>query len=128
MMDANDRSGGVRTDASAPPFRTPDTGEQAVELVVRIAEKARGQGVASLREDAERADNELLRHGLQLLAEGANATSLQAAMGREITDATAANGGAFMARRVLAAGLGMIGDGTDPDIIRRDLRELLPPS
>ena len=119
------RAGRVATDASAPDFRLPDTRAAAVDLVVRIAQKARTHGPESLAEDAARADNELLRHGLAALAAGRPHAEIQAAMGREVTGAAADLGGSVPARRIVEAGLMMIKDGQDPAAIRTNLESLL---
>ena len=122
---AGDRRGreAIRTDASAPEFRTPDTREQAIDLVVRIAEKVRDSGAGSLAEDAERGDNELMRVGLRGLAEGWSEQDMQSAMGRAISGAADLGGGAEV-RRIVEAGMMMIRDGQTPEAIRENLTAL----
>ena len=113
----------IRTDASAPDFRTPHTPAQAIELVVRIAEKVREHGVESLAEDANRADNELMRAGLAGLAAGHSAAEIQAATGRAVSGAGELGAGTEV-RRILEAGLLMIRDGQTPEAIRENLGAL----
>jgi flagellar motor component MotA len=113
----------IRTDASAPDFRTPNTPEEAIELVTRIAEKVREHGLASLAEDANRADNELMRAGLTGLAAGHAAADIQAATGRALSGAGDLGGGTEV-RRIVEAGLLMIRDGQTPDAIRQNLGAL----
>src|SRR5688572_32917438 len=127
MPDTRDKRP-VRTDASAPKFRTPDTPEQAVDLVVRIAEKVRDHGFESLANDALRADNEFMRAGLEGLSRGQSQEEISAATGRAITGAAAGLGGGVEVRRIVEAGLLMIRDGQTPEAIRENLEALLRPA
>lgn len=114
----------VRTDASAPDFRMPDTRVGAIDLVTRIAEKAASSGREALRDDAGRAGNELLRDGLGAIARGEDGAGVSAAVGPAITGAEASNAPDYDARRIVASGLAMIADGKEPDAIRRELESL----
>ena len=90
---------------------------------MRIAEKARDHGLASLAEDSNRADNEFMRAGLMGLAAGHSAAELQAATGRAMSGAGEMGAGTEV-RRIVEAGLLMIRDGGTPEAIRENLGAL----
>ena len=111
----------------------PDTPQDAVEMLVRLAEKARREGKPSLAADAQHADNALLGEGLRLLAAGAGEAEINAAMGRQVTLAagTTQEGRGqqdAMMLRLVQLGILSIAAGDDPDTIRTKLRDALSPA
>jgi hypothetical protein len=110
-----------------PTIHTPDDPVEAVLVLVRLATKAQREGLPSLLEEAQRADSQLLRDGLRLTAEGRPAAEVQAAMGRQITDAAPAGETGEIVRRMVAAGILAIRDGASPAEVRESLVAFLSP-
>ena len=112
--------------------KLPDTPQDAVHTLVQLAEKAHRDGKESLMEDTRHADNALLAEGLRLLASGASEADLNAAMGRQITNAaehSQAGRGDQNATmlRLVQMGILSIAAGDDPETIRTKLQNALTP-
>jgi hypothetical protein len=105
----------------------PDDPAEAVRTLVRLAARAQWAGLPSLREEAERADSEMLRDGLRLIAEGRPEAEVKAALGRQITEAEARGAYNVPVRRMTEAGLLAIGAGAGPDEVRELIVALLTP-
>jgi hypothetical protein len=110
-----------------PTTHTPGDPVEAVLTLVHLATKARREGLPSLLEEAQRADSQLLREGLRLAAEGRPAAEVQAAMGRQITDAAPADETGELVRRMVAAGILAIRDGAGPAEVWETLVAFLTP-
>jgi flagellar motor component MotA len=107
--------------------RMPNDPVEAVITLVQLARKARDRGRASLMEDAEHADNAELRDGLRLVAEGRPLEEVKAALGRQVTEATANQGTNEPVRRMVEAGILAIHEGASPGEVRERLLPFLTP-
>lgn len=105
----------------------PGNAMEAVRLVTRLAHKMHEQGRASLLEDAEHADNALLRDGLRWIAEDRPEPEVKAALGRQVTEARASLGPNLDVRRMVEAGLLSMHAGDDPDTVRSKMEAFLTP-
>lgn len=107
--------------------KMPDTPVEAVEMLTRLAAKAKKEGLHSLREDAEHADNQMLREGLQQVLMGHSEADVKAALGRQTTEARANGVGDLTVMRMVETGILSIQAGEDSDTVRQKLEALLTP-